>query len=720
MIGSAEIVVISNPQPVEQSFNRIQSAARQAGQTIRRALDIPTQRIRARIDVNTTDATRAVDQFTRDANGRLRDARGRFVTTSQQIGQDIGDGIGGGSDRARGSLSRLVSTAGSAASTLGSVASTGAKPAAAGLLAVAGSAGAATVATAGLAVGVAGLGAGLLATTDDVQAAFKQLGTSLKAVGVAAAEPLKGPLLAALRDIEAQVTALGPDLTRLFSASVPALETLTDGVIGLVRNALPGITTAVGRAGPVLDSLTRGLESLGTAVSETFDALSSDPEATAQALDGLFTVVTELLPAIGQLAVISLQVGGPALRALGAVAEAVSFVVDQLSGAITTVVSVLRGDFDAAINQLATNGAALTGTTLGQTEATNGFTEALAGATTALTLEAGATATATAATGVYANAVAATNSILVQQKADADSLRQGIFALSEAHRTATDAQSIYEDAVDSAAGAIKANGAVLDFQNGKLDLNSARARDVYDALSLVAGSTKDYSAKTLEATGSTTAANKVFREGEKRFKALARQAGLSADEADRLARELLGIPPIVESKVRVTYERVGAGPAQNKPLPPLANGAIVRRATAALVGEAGDEVIIPLTRPRRALQLAEQSGLFNVLDSALTSSVATAASPLAGTTAPGTLASIVKGPVRPGGPRGSLGLPTGTIPRGGPAILPPFGSDPFRREGPVPVFNLFIGGQRIDEIVEAKVAASNAAEARAMRQGTRR
>jgi hypothetical protein len=48
----------------------------------------------------------------------------------------------------------------------------------------------------------------------------------------------------------------------------------------------------------------------------------------------------------------------------------------------------------------------------------------------------------------------------------------------------------------------------------------------------------------------------------------------------------------------------------------LANGAIVSRRMTAMLGEAGPEVVIPLTRPMRALQLAEESGLMGVLSQA--------------------------------------------------------------------------------------------------------
>jgi phage-related protein len=51
----------------------------------------------------------------------------------------------------------------------------------------------------------------------------------------------------------------------------------------------------------------------------------------------------------------------------------------------------------------------------------------------------------------------------------------------------------------------------------------------------------------------------------------------------------------------------------NIDLNPFANGGIVNGPTAALIGEAGREVVIPLTRPQRATELAQQSGLIELL-----------------------------------------------------------------------------------------------------------
>lgn len=57
----------------------------------------------------------------------------------------------------------------------------------------------------------------------------------------------------------------------------------------------------------------------------------------------------------------------------------------------------------------------------------------------------------------------------------------------------------------------------------------------------------------------------------------------------------------------------GGLPSSVRGLLPFADGGIVTGPTAALIGEAGKEVVIPLTRPARARQLAEQSGLMEVL-----------------------------------------------------------------------------------------------------------
>lgn len=64
------------------------------------------------------------------------------------------------------------------------------------------------------------------------------------------------------------------------------------------------------------------------------------------------------------------------------------------------------------------------------------------------------------------------------------------------------------------------------------------------------------------------------------------------------------VPPI-----RAFGQEIGGFTLGVPKIPELANGAIIRTPTLALVGEAGPEAVIPLNRPQRAQELLNQSGL---------------------------------------------------------------------------------------------------------------
>ncbi|WP_319052702.1 hypothetical protein [Streptomyces europaeiscabiei] len=72
------------------------------------------------LTVNTTPATNALNTFTRDVNGRLRDVNGRFVRAGDDINATLTRAAGGG-DRFSFSLRGLANAAGTAAGILGRV-----------------------------------------------------------------------------------------------------------------------------------------------------------------------------------------------------------------------------------------------------------------------------------------------------------------------------------------------------------------------------------------------------------------------------------------------------------------------------------------------------------------------------------------------------------------------------------------------------------------------
>lgn len=106
-----------------------------------------------RVDADTDPAARALAQFSRDAQGRIRDVRGRFIAGGAAINQSLTDAAGGG-DRLSGALGRLGAAARSVV------------PAAAAVGRIGLAAGAAVPAVAGLAAALAQMApaAGVAAT----------------------------------------------------------------------------------------------------------------------------------------------------------------------------------------------------------------------------------------------------------------------------------------------------------------------------------------------------------------------------------------------------------------------------------------------------------------------------------------------------------------------------------------------------------------------------
>ncbi len=88
--------------------------------------------------------------------------------------------------------------------------------------------------------------------------------------------------------------------------------------------------------------------------------------------------------------------------------------------------------------------------------------------------------------------------------------------------------------------------------------------------------------------------------------------------ATDLGKKVVGV---LKSGINAVIRSINSGiadidnslPVSLPRIPQLARGAVVDQPTLAVIGEAGREVVLPLSDPARARQLAEQSGLFDVL-----------------------------------------------------------------------------------------------------------
>jgi chorismate mutase len=137
--------------------------------------------------------------------------------------------------------------------------------------------------------------------------------------------------------------------------------------------------------------------------------------------------------------------------------------------------------------------------------------------------------------GLFGAQAQKTQTALDEQKRSADGLRQAIVALNEAHRSAYDAETKFEAAVDAATKSIKDNGRTLD-------VHTEKGRANRDALSALGAATDEAAAASRESTGSWSGAIAIYERGRSKLVATAVAMGLTKKQAEQLAGQILKTP----------------------------------------------------------------------------------------------------------------------------------------------------------------------------------
>lgn len=130
----------------------------------------------------------------------------------------------------------------------------------------------------------------------------------------------------------------------------------------------------------------------------------------------------------------------------------------------------------------------------------------------------------------------------------------------------------------------------------------AAVRSVDNAVDLVVGAVR-----SAANSPAISAVRQAFGNAWSAIKSVINSAADAVSNVIAKVQSAIGWVNDLSSKVSSVVGK--AGGLARKVLPGLANGGIVTRATTALIGEAGPEVVIPLTRPRRAQELMDATGL---------------------------------------------------------------------------------------------------------------
>jgi phage-related protein len=370
LVGDATIRVDGDTDPATRALARFSRDAQGRLRDVRGRFVSETQIINRTVTnntptltVNTTPATTAINNFTRDANGRLRDVNGRFVRTGDSITRSLTTAAGGG-DRFSFSLRGIANAAQSAAGILGRVGI--------GVAAIGAAAGTTAPLLAGIvttlenvapagAVAVTGMLAitqaqaavrlGMVGIEDAVTAAFDTSEAGAKKFD----EALK-KLAPNARAFAVQVKELQPAFqrfqqgiqNRLFAGFADELERLSSSVLPTVRTNLNATADTLNRMALGAASAARGLATSG--------ALGKAMAGANAGLSNLQRIPGQVVTALGQLAV----AGAPAFDRLtaGAAGFATSiseklnsaFESGALTEAVNTAVGVLKDLGSVAAN----------------------------------------------------------------------------------------------------------------------------------------------------------------------------------------------------------------------------------------------------------------------------------------------------------------------------------------------------------------------------------
>lgn len=489
------------------------------------------------------------------------DSHGLFVTIASSLASALDDGISALPTEVK---AAIVGGALLAAPTLGAILG-------------------AAVAT-GLGLAVAGIGVLLAAQFEEVRERASLFGEEVRNLLSVSAQSFGPVVIDALTMIQNKIESLLPVLERIFGAASKFIEPLTAGLLAGLEAFVNALDEAIPNLQPFIETFSLGLQSTLEVVSEGLRRLASTGEAGTQALEDLFLIVNSLIGAF--FGFIEL------LTFVNQLFHQLLNIAQEMSPLLALIVGLIRKEIPSAEGALIVS----------NFEATDSF-EGL---------------------------VAATKEEEKAAKALIKSMEGLVDAMYENIQVDID----FERSLDRITESLEENGKTLDIHKEKGRQNVE---------SFISG-LKDAEARALnrlQVQGYTTQqASALYNEEIAQLRRLGKEAGISDAEFDVLFADIIAVSQLrlnsdamgvtglsaglddatasalaLLNMIRAISSAVISGAVGGIHVGGFADGDIVNRPTLGVFGEAGPEVIIPLTKPARAAELAQKSGLTAMLGS---------------------------------------------------------------------------------------------------------
>lgn len=275
----------------------------------------------------------------RDLNGRLRDAKGRFVTEGRSLGEGLGDGISEGVGNRLAGLGAILARVGSAIAGVTGVVARGGGFAV--LAAGAASAAASMIQLAAAAAPAAGAIAALPGAILLVQAASATLRVALLGVGEAFEAALSGDAA----EFEESLENLAPaaqDTARALRALQPEFQALRESVQGAFFAGFDAALTSMASTllGPVSDGMTQvatEANSLALGLAEVATS-SASVDLIGSTFDGLAGIIAEISPGLQQLAEAFIGLAGVGVDAISGLGGGLGSIIERFASFISAAV----------------------------------------------------------------------------------------------------------------------------------------------------------------------------------------------------------------------------------------------------------------------------------------------------------------------------------------------------------------------------------------------
>lgn len=439
--------------------------------------------------------------------------------------------------------------------------------------------------TAAVGVAFTGIGSLIAFQYDEVRERGTSFANSLRLLLVDTASEFVPAMLNALDIIENRFEAWAPLLSRIFSRSSKYLEPLTNGLLDFIESILSLIESSMDETDGFVAELVAGLKTLGIAVGAFFKILADTGESGREAFRDFIFLTANLIINLARMIAFFTEVYHW-IRIIGEALGPVTFIMGAFSEA---------SDRAAGANMiLVTRNKELARSTEGVIKLTDEETKRL--------------------------------KELERNLKDASDATYGIIQ----------SQIDFQRSLAGIREALKENGKTLDITKEKGQENvEAFLKGLKDA-------EKETQNQVAIGRLSSQQAAQYYNEQIEMVRKLALQAGITNEKFNlmfgdiirvaqlKLDAEAMGLTNTTEelqngvnaaADLYMQLLRIRSFRLPDKgtrPFSEYAEGGIVRQPTQALIGEAGPEVVIPLTRPSRAAQLMQQSGLAGMLTAAAT------------------------------------------------------------------------------------------------------